>query len=135
MINDLKPFSLIVIFMSISVLGFGQNEQCKKFKNGTFYIPGNSNSNKTIITRKGSTQTETYRKGKELKFKVKWISDCSYTLTPTKKTFALLQSQNAPDLGVLTVKIIHIKENSYIQESTSSKVDFVYRSEIFLIKK
>jgi len=119
-------FHLLVISPNL----FGQSKDCSKFKNGTFKLVDSKLEN-YIIVRKGKHQTESYA-DKKMKFIVKWIDDCTYTLTPTKKT--MRKNPNLPKDGVLTVTIIEVKEISYIQTSTSNFSTEALTKEMIKIK-
>ena len=54
-------------------------------------------------------------------FFVKWISACSYVLTPTKETYGLYPS--LPENAQLTVVIKETGPNYYIQSSTSNFIE------------
>ena len=110
-----------------------QTINCKKFKNGTFkmtYLGKNG-----IVKRKGNIQDEYYNgeKTPSLSFTVKWIDNCTYTLTPTEATRKL--NPEIPKDGVMTVKITKTTTSSY---SCSSAFNFnktkVFNSELTLIK-
>ena len=123
---------ILGILFSFSTLAFGQQLACEKFKNGKFIIidaeHGNSN-----IERKGSKQIEEGEKsGFKATFKVKWIDECTYTLTLNK----VLKNPNKLDVSdnmILTVQIIETKENSYIQRATSNLFDMVLESEMIRV--
>jgi len=102
-------------------------------ENLKFKILKDSIASESILTRNGNLQTETM-KGKEgsLEFIVNWTDDCTYTLTPTKKTFQIYG--NLPKNAMLTVKIMETNENSYIQKSTSNFADLEYVAEIIKIE-
>ncbi len=123
----------LAILIIISTVTFGQNPDCKQFRNGVFKIV-DKKTGTTIITRKGSKQIEYNKKFQvKFKFKVKWIDNCTYTL----KLKRILEDANHigyPESQILTVRIIGTKEDSYIQRTTSNLVDFVYKSELFRIK-
>lgn len=109
---------------------FGQTPDCSKFKNGTFLLVGDNDRNYMIV-RKGKHQKESY-KDLTFEFTVKWIDDCTYTLAPTKKTLEL-----NPDFamdGIITVKITEVKENSYIQSSSSNFTEGVLTSEMVRVE-
>ncbi len=88
----------------------------------------------SIIERKGSKQIE-YGEGSglKLKFKVKWIDDCTYTLE-LKKVLENQKKIELPEGMILTVEIIETKEKSYIQKSSSNLYDMVLKSELIKIE-
>ena len=108
-----------------------QTMDCKKFRNGKFRIIDASAGNTTLI-RKGNRQTEIVdMTGKKYTFKVTWISDCTYALSPLK---AHKQKNNSdPDDTVVTVVIVETKENSYMIEASSGANTKVYRNEVIRI--
>lgn len=108
---------------------FAQSMDCSKFKDGTYKIVGDDTKPTIIIVRKGKQQIEREENSKEYsEFKVKWVSDCVYTLTPTKATQK--QMPYLPKNATITVTINEVKENSYIQTSTSNFADFKIKSEV-----
>jgi hypothetical protein len=111
----------------------GQTLNCEKFINGTFKIPADSITPETTIDRNGNLQKETIDKVEGYsEFIVKWIDKCTYTLTPTKKTFK--KYPELPKNAFLTVQIIEVKENSYVQTSTFNFTDMKVTSEVFRVK-
>jgi len=63
-----------------------------------------------------------------MSFDVKWLEDCTYTLTPTKESFA--KYPRLPKNAIITVKITNTTTNSYTQSSTSNFVDKTIVSEV-----
>jgi len=94
---------------------FAQTLNCKKFKNGTFKTSYDGIID-TVI-RNGALQTELTNSAHKGSFNVKWIDECTYTLTPTAETL-----NEQPDLpnGVVTVKITAIDKNTCKQTITST---------------
>ena len=122
-----------IFFTCLSSSLIGQSLNCKKFKNGTFKIPADSVAGETTIIRKGDKQTETIDKvDGSFEFIVKWLDDCTYTLTPTEKTFRWYPT--LPKNAFLTVNIIEVKENSFLQTSSSNFDKKVQTFEVFKIK-
>jgi hypothetical protein len=124
---------IVFVLICFSTVTFGQTNECKKFKNGKFIIVDAEVGN-SIIIRKGSKQIE-YGEGSKLKleFKVKWLSDCTYTLE-LKKVLENPLKIEFPEGMVLTVEIIETKEKSYIQKSTSNLYYIVLESELLKIE-
>lgn len=122
---------IIGILISFSSFAFGQEMDCQKFKNGKFIIP-NSEYGDSYLVRKGNIQTETAEKSDfKATFTVKWIDDCTYTLQLKKMI-------NNPDEipfdknTIITVTILEVRKNSYIQRSTSNNFDAIFEGEIFI---
>lgn len=125
-------FILLFFFLASTCLN-GQTMDCKKFKEGTFKTLPQDGVPETTIVRKGNLQKEkTQGKKGSSELTVKWIDDCTYTLTPTEKT--LKKSPALPKNMVLTVTITEVREHSYLQTTTSNFSDFKLTFEIFKIK-
>ncbi len=126
---------ILVAFLFLFSIGvFAQNPGCKKFKNGKFVIK-NAEYGNFYIERKGNTQIEYSDFSRtKLKFKVKWVKDCIYTLT-LKKILENPDNEILPENMILTVKIIETKENSYIQQSSSNLFSETQESEIFVYEE
>jgi len=124
---------ILLVLVSISTMILGQDTECGQFKNGKFKIVDNELGN-SIIERNGSTQIEYGEKSKlKMKFKVRWINDCTYTLELIK-VMENPKKIYIPKGMILTVEIIETKENSYIQKSTSNLFDFVSESELIRVE-
>jgi hypothetical protein len=110
-----------------------QKINCEIFLNGTFKIPGDSISPETILVRNGKYQKETTDKVEGYsEFIVNWIDNCTYTLTPTEITFK--RFPGLPKNALLTVQIIEIKDNSYVQISSANFSEMKMTSEVFKIE-
>jgi hypothetical protein len=126
----MKSTILIAVLITLgSFNSMGQQLDCGKFKNGNFKILRDLSVPESHIIRNGNTQTETNVGEDEIsEFIVNWSDDCTYTLTPTKKTRK--QFKGLPKNAMLTVQIIETKENSYIQKSTANFSDFETITEV-----
>jgi len=123
---------LIGILVCISTITYGQEMDCKKFKNGKFKIIDSEVGN-SIIDRKGSKQIEYGERSKlKLEFRIKWLNDCSYTLE-LKKVIENPKNIRLPEGMILTIEILEIKENSYVQKTSSNFSDMVLKTELFAI--
>lgn len=121
---------LCLVFFSVNVNA--QPSGCGKFRDGTFRLV-DPVSGTSIIKRKGSRQTETIssKKGRST-FIVKWIDDCTYTLTPTRRTRR--KFGDLPEDSYLVVKIIEVNESSYVQTCKFNFLDMELTNEMVLIK-
>jgi hypothetical protein len=118
---------LLFILSCIDVQG---QLDCKRFHNGTFKIV--SEQGTSIVKRKGRKQTETAEGAKDIyTLIVNWIDDCTYTLRPTRKTRK--KDPGLPKNAMLTVHIIEVRENSYIQTTTANFADFKLTNEMVKI--
>ena len=87
-------------------------------------------SGTTLITRKNNTQTEIKNDiGYSVKLSIVWLDDCRYTL----KLLEVLENRAAIPTDtsmIMTVEILEVRENSYMQKTSSNKSSRVYESEI-----
>jgi hypothetical protein len=107
-----------IIVLAIAILfpliGFSQSK-CEKFKNGTFKFTDPKSKKVCVITRNGNIQTEKMQDAEEVyDFDVVWLDDCTYTVTPTAATSA--RNKDATKIGTMTVKMVQIKDSSYVQK-------------------
>ena len=125
-------YTYLFLGMFIGSYSDGQKLECQNYSNGSFKIV-DSVTGTSFITRYGTRQSEiTEGKKDSTVFTVKWVDDCTYTLTPTEETRKKYPS--LPDNAMLTVKIIETKDKSYIQTSTSNFYDTKVTSEVIRIK-
>jgi hypothetical protein len=118
---------------SFTTLAFGQTLNCSSFRDGKFKIVAPAIGT-YIIERKGEIQTEASDKDPNIySYLIKWIDDCTYTLTPTKETLKL--DPTLPENVVLTVKIIETRPNSYLQTTTSNYANRELTCELIRINK
>lgn len=129
----MKRLFLILLFIATSIGVFAQKMDCSKFRDGKFKTEEKYGLPQTTIIRKGEFQKEKV-KGERgyYEFIVKWVDDCTYTLTPTPKTLA--KTPTSPKDAVLTVTIIEVKENSYVQTTSSNYSTLKLTLEIFKVK-
>lgn len=126
-------YLLLGLLLSLPALGFTQEKDCRRFKDGDFLIKDKRNGD-IYLKRKGELQIETAERSKvKLQFKVVWLNECTYTLTLTK---IVRNPQKIPfDKNmIVTVQILETKKNSYIQKSTSNQSGIEYESEIFIME-
>ena len=102
---------------------------CKRFKDGKFYSKFEGNTD--IIVRSGSEQSEYFNGSKQAThYTVKWLDDCTYTLTPQADVF--VDSPNLPKNIVFIVKIISTGKDSYLQETTNNVNNYKLKSEMYV---
>jgi hypothetical protein len=110
---------LLVLFFSLSTLG----QNCKSYKEGKFKLKDNSNGITYIIERKGDIQTERIEGENEvLDFKVKWLSDCKYMLTPSEKTMEKLKSDLTLYVTIKEIKGDFIELEMYLNDKPNEKM-------------
>ena len=106
---------------------------CKDFHNGSFKTY-DSLVGHYYIERHGSVQIE-YAEKLKLRYevRVKWINDCTFEL----KTHKILENPNNIDIGgpyTVKNKIIEIRENSFVVQTTMDGYDLVLTKEYFVDK-
>ena len=104
---------------------------CKQYHNGTFKT---TYFQKTIIIkRSGDTQLEYVNKQKTpIAYKVKWLSDCTYTLTPTSETAR--RHHDIKKNTVLTVDIVQQNTRSFTQVVSANYSNAKVNLEVYPIK-
>lgn len=125
--KHLLLFILLTSFYTVSA----QND-CEKFKNGTFKMSDPVINFSCTITRNDSIQVEKVDgTNEESTFKVVWTSPCEYTL----------QMIAGPPDGVaffedkvLKVKIIATEEDNYTYEAKIDGIDFVATQTIYKVE-
>ena len=129
----MKYFSrlLLILALILTSISFGQND-CKKYRNGTFKYVDKDSGNVFLIKRKGNIQYEEIEGEAEVyAFHVKWISDCMYTLYPTKETL----ERNKEFGGYLYVEITDIREKSIVLRSTMKEhPEMIIYSEVTILE-
>lgn len=122
--------SLLVLLLPM--FGFSQND-CTKFKTGSFKVTDPATKKVCLITRDGDTQTEKMQDAEEIyDFDIVWIDDCTYTVSPTAATAA--RNKEVLKSGTMTVKITKVKDSSYVQRVTvANNPKFRRIDEVFLV--
>lgn len=112
---------LLLLVLVFSLSTFGQN--CKSYKEGKFKLEDNSNGITYIIERKGDIQTERIEGENEvLDFKVKWLSDCKYMLTPSEKTMEKLKSDLTLYVTIKEIKGDFIELEMHLNDKPNEKM-------------
>lgn len=132
--KTMKILTILTFFLLFASYNLNaQKLNCKKFKNGEFKILKDSISGETLIKRNGNFQTEKlFGKSETTELIVHWTNDCTYTLRP--KDMSLDKFKELPKNALMTIEIIKIKENSYIQKTTTNFAKPELISEVFKIK-
>lgn len=122
---------IIILFLSIvsGSYAFSQSPDCSKFREGRFRVADTQAGVVTIAERKGMYQTESSESLKAVvRFRITWQDNCSFTLRLDK----VLRNENRIDFPAnmeVRVRIIETRDNSYIQEVSSSLTNSPYRVE------
>src|SRR5687768_2884503 len=99
-----KILLIVLIILGGTKFNYSQNSDCKKWKNGRFYMIAPDNT-RIEIARKGNTQVEYNTKtGEKLHLKIKWLSPCKYQLRDDPKYD---DKDEHPDM-IITVEIVEI---------------------------
>lgn len=127
--------TLSVFVLLLSFVGYSQNADCSKYKNGTFKLTDPKTKKVCIITRDGNKQTEKMEDAEEVyDFDIVWIDNCTYTVSPTPATAA--RNKEVLKAGTMTVKITKTKDDSYIQKATvANNPKFRRIDEVFVVKE
>ncbi len=127
-----RIFAIAVLLICANSI-FAQSN-CTRFKEGKFKVTDPKTKKVCFITREGDTQTEKLEEAEEaFTFDIKWLDDCTYTLTTTASTLA--RNKNVKDTGTMTVKIVKVKENSYVHRVTvANNPKFRRVDEVFIVK-
>ena len=104
---------------------------CKQYHNGTFKIPY---LDKTIIVKRHGDIQEEYEglDKPAIVYKVKWLSDCTYTLTPTAET--VKQHKDIKKNTVLTVDIVQQNTASFTQIVSANYSNAKVNLEVYPVK-
>ena len=123
--------TILIALLVTGCLAEKEVPNCQKFKDGTFIME--NDGRKTKIIRRGNTQFEFFDGDPTpLPFHVKWIDECTYTLSPKEEYFKT--HPGAPRDGIVTVKIFKTTATSYTQTASSNFDSNVITAEIKLVK-
>jgi hypothetical protein len=128
----MKRILLLVTGVFIAFNVFAQTpKDCKIFRTGTFkmiYM-----GKETTIVRTATKQSQYFEHTKiPIEFAVKWIDNCTFTLTPLIKKI-----KNHPEIpanAVLTMEIVKTSANSYTQITTANFTKQAITQEIYKVK-
>lgn len=130
----MRYFIFLILILLSSCLLQPKPSDCRLFKNGKFRTK--IDGREYFIDRSGAIQKEYFFNRRDSAagvFNVKWLDDCTYTLTPTEETRIKLKIPENKKM-VLTVRITGATVNSYTQTSSFSFTDQVSTSEVFKIE-
>ena len=120
---------LIMIFFMTNL--YAQKPGCKIFHEGKFRTV--NQGKELIFTRKGNQQVQYFEKSKvPTIYTIKWINDCTLTLTPGKDQLTKLKG--VPANAVLTQKITNISATSYSHVTSANFTKRTITGEIYKIK-
>lgn len=129
----MKKIKVLSLMCMVSFGLYSQSLSCLKFRNGKFQSTYNGKT--AIIERSGSKQVEYFVNLKDslkIEFDIKWLNDCTYTLTPTKES--LVKYSKFPKNALITVRITNTTATSYTQSSTSNFISQTITSEVIKIE-
>ncbi len=127
----IKAMACGVVMLICVADAYAQKPGCKIFHEGKFRTV---NQGKELnFTRKGNLQVQYFEKEKEPTiYTVKWIDDCTLTLTPDKKAVAKLKG--VPANAVLTQKMVSTNATSYTHLTSANFTKRTITGEIYKIK-
>ena len=110
---------------------YAQKSGCKIFHEGKFRTV---NQGKELnFTRKGNLQVQYFNKSKDATtYILKWVNDCTVTLTPDKEAKAKLTG--LPKNAMLTQKIVTTNATSYTHVTSANFTKQTITGEIYKIK-
>ncbi|HMI78777.1 MAG TPA: hypothetical protein VK484_08280 [Ferruginibacter sp.] len=122
----MNKIKLLLLFLLLGSVAFGQTPDCGKFREGKFRIADSRAGVVTIADRNSMYQTETSETLKAvIRFRITWQSSCSYTLKLDK----VLRNENKIEFPAnmeIKVKIVQTSASGYTQETTSSLTNGTY---------
>lgn len=129
----MKNIIYLLCMLALGYTSFAQSK-CAQFREGKFKVTDPKTKKVCLITREGETQTEKLEEAEEaFTFDIKWLDDCTYTLTPTAATLA--RNKDVKDIGTMTVKITQVKDGSYLHKVTvANNPKFKRVDEVFIVK-
>ncbi len=123
--------NIILLALTLTFINLSAQENCEKFKTGTFRMTDPSINFECTITRNDSLQIETVKGSDDISvYEVAWPSVCEYTLQ--------MISGKSEDLEffkdkILRVKILATKEDNYTYEAKMDGIDLVISETIYKI--
>jgi hypothetical protein len=121
---------VLVVFSLATTAAYSQQLDCKKFRNGTYKMT--TDVGVFIIRRHGAMQVESKEgEAEKHRFTVAWIDDCTYSLKPSEAY--LKKNHDLPKDATMIVTITQIKENSYMQTTTTNFADLKVSAEMVKI--
>ena len=127
----MKYFLFARVLCLCSCIPWSKPANCANFKNGKFKTKVFGSN--YFIERSGNMQKEYSIHGKDTALStlaVKWLDDCTYTLTPDEETRIRTK---LPKNALITVHIISTTSNSYEQTGTANFSDKIYAYHFFKI--
>ncbi|WP_299336211.1 hypothetical protein [uncultured Psychroserpens sp.] len=114
-----QAIALCTIFLICMTVN-GQELKCKKFKTGTFMIPGNENVPTTTVKRSKTSQFESISEDDFMVLDIEWIDDCNYVLktnvekTPAKRVTEM--DKGIDKAGGLRIQMLKtVKDTMYFR--------------------
>jgi hypothetical protein len=118
----IKDVSILLLFLVTSLAWTRDELNCKQFKTGKFTLTEKERAGTYIVDRDQSFQTETdVAKGVTIRFKVTWLSDCTYQLTIVEGQDEAMNSYRGK---TLTVRILETYPDGYKFEVRMEGSDF-----------
>lgn len=126
-------YLLLIFTLLLSAIGFSQDPNCKSVRTGKFKIV-TKETGVTLIERSADKQTEEDPEtGDKTVSDIIWIDDCTYQLRNMKFIKGKPYDSDMPG-EIFTCKIIKIKSESYIVQTTSNFSDMMLEREVLIVK-
>jgi len=115
-----------IIFLLFLIIGFSNHlhsQNCKNYRNGKFKLHDSELDVTYIIERKGNLQTERkVGEDKVIDFEIKWIDDCTYIVSPSKKTAEFLKSDFKLIVEIKNINGDFLELEMYMENTPKAKL-------------
>lgn len=133
----LKQIIVLILFVFVGTMTYGQELKCKKFKTGTFMIPANDRVPESTLKRMDNVQVESLSETESMVLDIEWIDDCNYVLKRSKSTAAERISDIERKIdaeGGLRIKMLRTVKDTMFFRATATIDGKDYPLEGFQIK-
>ncbi|MEH6537507.1 MAG: hypothetical protein V7719_14005 [Psychroserpens sp.] len=119
----IKRLFCFVVLIFMSATSFGQELKCKKFKTGTFIIPGDSIVPQSTLKRNNTSQIESISETESVELDIEWVDDCNYVLklSKSKPRKAISEIEKTIDKeGGLRIQMLRtVKDTMYFRAKST----------------
>ncbi len=123
----MKKTLLVIVLISLSSCIERNKVDIKSFRTGTFEIPGDEKTKRTVFTRNDTLQIEKY--GNRIdSLAIFWKNNFNYTLR-------MLNPKTDLDYQLINVKITGVKSNSYTFEAIIGHSNYVQKGSVTKISE
>ena len=123
--------ALWIFFMLVCAGASAQKPtDCSRFKTGVFKMT--YGGKETRIVRTANKQFQYFDNEKiPLVYNIKWVDDCSFTLTPEKP---IANKPGIPPNAMMMMQIVKTTKNSYTQITTANFTRQIIKGEIYKVR-